>query len=361
MLRRLVRQELNYYFTNALDPATGLLVQSATLNGSLDIAEDYISPGSVSWAVRAFGPLFLLADDDPFWGTPEEPLPIETGDYNQWLATPGLLLSGTKSTGNVVLFNGGSTFSTAHTESYILKYGKFAYSSQLGFAVANDSTTWRNPDNAIQVGVGSAWGHREEPGTFASQANTPTSAVLSMKHRQTVGAGNFDVRTIIFVKNEFHVRVNKVTPVGFTGSYQLREGGFAIGRSAANSGMAMQDAAKTWSYDSGAEGFGMVGALKTYDSVLTDLAANEKREGAATPGVFNTGTAHTRYQYYALPYVATSAAHTGEQIVALLVRGSKVAFDPAATMATVKSLVADATKATITFSDNSTLEGTFLP
>ncbi len=361
MLRRLVRQQLNYYFTNALDPASGLLVQSATNAGSLDIAEDYISPGSVSWAVRAFGPLFLLADDDPFWSTPEDPLPVETADYNQWLATPGLLLSGTKSTGNVVLFNAGSTFSTAHTDSYILKYGKFAYSSQLGFAVANDSLTWRNPDNALQIGVGTAWGHRDEPGAFASQANTPTSAVLSLKHRQTVGGNNFDVRTIIFVKNEFHVRVNKVTPVGFAGTYQLREGGFAIGRSAANSGTAMQDAAKTWSYDSGAEGFGMVGALKTYDSVLPDLAANEKREGAATAGVFNTGTAHTRYQYYALPYVKTSAAHSGEQIVALLVRGSKVAFDPAATFATVKSLVADATKATITFSDNSTLEGTFLP
>jgi hypothetical protein len=335
-------------------------VQSATLNGSMDIAEDYISPGSVSWAVRAFGPLFLLADDDPFWTTPEEALPIETADYNQWLATPGLLLSGTKSTGNVVLFNAGSTFSTAHVDAYILKYGKFAYSSQLGFAVANDSTTWRNPDNAIQIGVGGAWGHREEPGVFASQANTPTSAVLSMKHRQTVSGGNFDVRTILFVKNEFHVRVNKVTPVGFSGTYQLREGGFAIGRSAANDGMAMQDAAKTWSYDSGAEGFGMVAALKTYDSVLTDLAASEKREGAATPGVFNTGTAHTRYQYYALPYVTTSAAQSGEQIVALLVRGSKVAFDPAATYALVKSLVVDATQATITFSDNSTLEGTFL-
>jgi hypothetical protein len=360
MLRRLVRQQLNYYFTNALDPATGLLVQAATLAGSVDIAEDYISPGSVSWAVRAFGPLFLLADDDPFWSTPEEALPIEKGNYNQWLPTPGLLLSGTQSTGNVVLFNAGSTFSTAHTDSYILKYGKFAYSSQLGFAVANDSTTWRNPDNAIQIGVGTAWGHREEPGIFASQSNTPDTAVLSMKHRQTVGGGNFDVRTIIFVKDEFHVRVNKVTPVGFTGTYQLREGGFAIGRSAANSGMAMQDATKIWSYDTGAEGAGMVAALKTYNDVQTDLPAAEKREGAATPGAFNSGTAHTRYQYYALPYVRTSGAQTGEQTVALLVRGSKVPFDPAATYATVKSLVVDASKATITFADGSSLVGTFL-
>jgi len=104
----------------------------------------------------------------------------------------------------------------------------------------------------------------------------------------------------------------------------------------------------------------MVAALKTYDAVETDLPAAEKREGAATPGVFNTGTAHTRYQYYALPYVHTAAAHSGEQIVALLVRGSKVSFDPAATYAQVKSLVVDTTKATITFADGSTLVGTFL-
>ncbi len=364
MLRRIVRQQLNYYFSKALDPATGLLVQAATLNGSYDIAEDYISPGSTSWSMRAFGPLFLIPDADPFWTTPEEPLPVETADYNQWLATPGFLLSGTKSTGNVILFNAGATFSTSHTPSYILKYGKFAYSSQFGFCVANDSDTWRNPDNAIQIGVGSTWGHRDEPGAFASQVNTPTTAVLSMKHSQAVGSAKFDVRTILFVKNEFHVRVNKVTPNGFTGSYQLREGGFAIGLDTANSGTTMQDAAKTaWVYTAGAEGFGLVAPLKTYDGLVTDLAAGEKRQGAPTimQNVLNTGTAHTRYRYYALPYVKTSAAKTGEQIVAILVRGSKVAFDPAATFATVKSLTADATKATITFSDNSTLEGTFLP
>ena len=361
MLRRLVRQHLNYYLSNgSVDPTTGLFIQRVTGTGSLDVGEDYISPGSVSWATRAFGPLFLLAEDDPFWSTPEEALPIDKGDFNQWLATPGFLLSGTKSTGNVVLFNAGSTFSTAHTDSYILKYGKFAYSSQFGFAVSNDSTTWRNPDNAIQIGVGGAWGHRAEPGPFASLANGPNSAVLSMKHRQTVSNANFDVRTIIFVKNEFHVRVHKVTPVGFAGTYQLREGGFAIGRTAANSGTAMQDANKLWSYDTGAEGSGLVAALKTYNGAETDLPAAEKREGAETPNVFNTGTAHTRFAYYALPYVKTTAAQSGEVTVGVLVRGSKVAFDPAATYALVKSLVVDATKATITFSDGSTLAGTFL-
>lgn len=95
-------------------------------------------------------------------------------------------------------------------------------------------------------------------------------------------------------------------------AHQIREGVFAIERDAANSGTVMQDAtAKVWSYDTGAEGAGVVAALKTYDGML-------------------------------------------------LVRGSKVPFDPAATYAQVKSLVVDASKAMITFADGSALAGTFL-
>ncbi len=96
----------------------------------------------------------------------------------------------------------------------------------------------------------------------------------------------------------------------------------------------------------------MVAALKTYDGADDDLPSGEKREGAST--------AHTRFPYYALPYVKTTAPQTGEVTVGVLVRGSKTPFDPAATFGAVKSLVVDATKATITFDDGSSLSGTFL-
>jgi hypothetical protein len=353
MLRRLIRQHLNWYLSNgAFDPATGLLIQRVTGTGSIDIAEDYISPGSVYWAMRPLGALMLLSDTDPLWSVDEQPLPVETGDFNRWLPTPGFLLSGNKASGDVVLFNAGTTFSTAHVEEYILKYGKFAYSSGMGFVVSRQAQTWRNPDNAIQIGVGGQWGHREEPGPFASQANAATSAVVSMKHRQISGGQSFDVRTLLFVKNDFHVRVHKVTPIGFTGTYLVREGGFAIGKRSATDGTTTRDPNGAWAYGAGVEGAGMVGALRTYNRVDTDLPAGEKREGAAA--------AHTRFGYYVLPFVSTSSPQTGEITVAVMVRGSPLAFDAATTYATVSSLVVDATRGTISFADGSTLTGTFL-
>ncbi|HEY0705404.1 MAG TPA: DUF2264 domain-containing protein, partial [Polyangia bacterium] len=314
MLRRLIREHLNYYLRNGTDnPATGVLGQRLTGTGSMEIAEDYISPGSVYWASRALGALMLLADDDPFWSASEEPLPIEKADYNRWLATPGWLLTGNRDNGSVQLFNAGTTYSAAHIPSYVLKYAKFVYSSQFGFIVSNDSLNWRNPDNAIQINAGSQWGHRLNPGTFASQSATANSAVVAMKHRQSSGTAQFDVRTLVFVKNDFHVRVNQITPVGFTGTYRVREGGFAVGRETAG-GMITQDPGTKWAYATGAEGAAMVGALRTYDRVERDLPAGEKREG--------TNTAHTRHAYYALPYAITSMPVSGETTVALLVRGT---------------------------------------
>ncbi|HEY0710405.1 MAG TPA: DUF2264 domain-containing protein, partial [Polyangia bacterium] len=353
MLRRLIREHLNYYLRNGTyNPATGILGQRLTGTGSMEIAEDYISPGSVYWASRALGALMLLADDDPFWSAPEEPLPIEKADYNRWLATPGWLLTGNRDNGSVQLFNAGTTYSAAHIPSYVLKYAKFVYSSQFGFIVSNDSLNWRNPDNAIQINAGNQWGHRLNPGTFASQSATANSAVVAMKHRQNSGAAQFDVRTLVFVKNDFHVRVNRITPVGFTGTYRVREGGFAVGRETPAGGMITQDPGMKWAYATGAEGAAMVGALQTYDHVERDLAAGEKREGA--------NTAHTRHAHYALPYATTSMPVSGETTVALLVRGTPGPFDPAATQALVKSLVVTGNMVTITFSDESTLTGTFL-
>ncbi len=131
-IRRIVRLHLGHYLNNgAIDAERCLLLQTLSSNGSGAMREGYNFPGSTYWAMMSMGEIWKLADNDPFWTTPEEPLPVERCDFRHVIETPGWILHGRKQTGSVNLINVGTVY-----PGYGSKYSKQAYHSQLGYVVS---------------------------------------------------------------------------------------------------------------------------------------------------------------------------------------------------------------------------------
>jgi hypothetical protein len=71
----------------------------------------------------------VIGADDPFWTTPEQPLPIETGDIVEPIVPAGWLVSGTQQDGIVRVINHGVDHSAAHDDHEDPLYGRLAYST----------------------------------------------------------------------------------------------------------------------------------------------------------------------------------------------------------------------------------------
>jgi hypothetical protein len=134
-LRRVSSGCLSYYYEHGLfDPYTNYIRQG--YHGDFPAAgEGYISPGSPYWCSHGLFAL-TLDEDDPFWKNIESPLPVEQEDFELVLPAPGLLVSGQKSTGQVLLLNSrsGQEYDSPR-HNYTAKYGKLAYSTHFPFNV----------------------------------------------------------------------------------------------------------------------------------------------------------------------------------------------------------------------------------
>ena len=104
LLRRISSGCIRYFYERGLfDPSEHFVRQG--FHGDFPPAgEAYISPGSVYWCCHGLFALSFTADD-PFWSTPEEPLPVERADFDMALPAPGFGLSGRRATGQVLLLN----------------------------------------------------------------------------------------------------------------------------------------------------------------------------------------------------------------------------------------------------------------
>lgn len=198
MLRRLVGRHLRWYTDRGAIRADGTLRQSLTAEGSIEVREPYIATGSSYWAMLAFGALWSLPDDDPFWSVEEEPLPVEQGDFMRVFAWPGWVVSGTKASGGVQRFNAGSW-------KYPAKYGKFAYTTLAPFNVGLVDGQ-PSPDSMLCLTDGQIIGHRNTNLAFA----VGEPGWLRMRYQQAVG-GVHTIDTAIIVLGEVHLRAHRVT------------------------------------------------------------------------------------------------------------------------------------------------------
>lgn len=197
MLRRLVGRHLRWYVDRGAIRADGTLHQSLTANGSAEICERYISTGATYWAMQAFGGLWSIPDDDPFWTTDEVPLPAEAEDYSKAYHQPGWVLKAND--GEVQRFNAGSMKSTD------AKYAKFVYSTQHPFNVGL-SNGFPAPDNMLCLIDGTTRGQRTKNLAFA----VDESGWLRFRWEQDLNGKIHTIDTVIIIEGEHHIRAHRI-------------------------------------------------------------------------------------------------------------------------------------------------------
>jgi hypothetical protein len=350
MLKRLVRLHFNYYLRNgAIDPTTGIMLQRLTATGSTHIAENYISPGSVYWAMRAMGALMLIDDNDPFWSVPEEKLPADSGSFNYWVQVPGFLLTYDKNSDHLKLINSGNEMPKIGGRDELSQYCKFFYSSIHGF-ILKDKAPY-SPDNMIQINVNGSYGHRKGVKEYQLQYKKPIRSVVYTKQNQVAGSANFDIFTLFFVKKDVHINVHKIVPQGYTGNYSVREGGYALGRNTSSETSETKDPNGKWVYRKTSGGAVMIGSLLKYNKIDGDINSGEKSEGG--------NSIHSRYPYYLIPLAGTSGTVSGQNVFASIVRGNSTTFNPTETYASVKEVKVNGDDVYVAFVEGDTLRGSF--
>lgn len=229
LLRRLVGRHLRWYADRGAIRPDGTLRQSLTAAGSPEIVERYISTGATYWAMQAFGGLWSLPDDDPFWTTDEEPLPAETGNFRKTYAQPGWILQANG--GEIQRFNAGSM------KGIDAKYAKFAYSTQFPFNVGL-SHGHPSPDNMLCLVDGVVRGQRTKNLAFA----VDDAGWLRVVWEQYVNGFTHTIDTVIVVLGEQHIRAHRVqlSPEHKV-PLKLIEGGWPLGYSAGEVPIIRQD------------------------------------------------------------------------------------------------------------------------
>jgi len=114
--------------------------------------QTYSGAGSPYWALKGFVGL-LLDPADAVWTAPEEPLPIERGDFTLVVHAPGWLVTGTAADGIVRVVNHGTDGSDHdRPRPDLSSYGRLGYSTVTGptYGRAGRSRS-ALPDNSVIV------------------------------------------------------------------------------------------------------------------------------------------------------------------------------------------------------------------
>jgi len=304
LLRRLVGRQLRWYVDRGALRADGTLRQSLTAGGSVEIREPYIATGSPYWAMLAFGALWSLPDDDPFWTAEEEPLPVEVGDFTRVLPQPGWVVTGTRATGAVTRYNARSQHDPA-------KYGKFVYATAAPFNVGLVDGQ-AAPDGMLCLTVGDEYGHRDV--TSAAAVGEP--GWLRMRHTQTVAGAAHTIDTTIVVRGERHLRAHRVTlATGFAAPLGAVEGAAPLGYAPGVYPTIAGDPVAGWE-GATAAGYGVaIVRLRGYDG---------QRRAGAWRGRDDLNSVHARY---ALPLLTVARLAPMHELICLVHIGG-ADYDP---------------------------------
>ena len=290
------------------------------------IAQAYSGPGSPYWAVKGLLGLVLPADH-PVWAAPEEPLPIEQGDFVRAMTAPGWVASGTSADGVVRVANHGTDHGREGRPG-----GDSPLYARLGYSTATspllDQESWRSPlDQSVvlldaegrathrtgmrlttlqvegtgpdTVGIAASAGsvHWLEPDDVQQHHGSGYSGTMSAAAEVTV---------VSLVRGAWEVRLVKVDPLDVTpdpSGLRLRIGGWPIAASTVTERLT----------DHGAE---VVTATPPRGSRLEVL------RGVAEPGTVHRHDASPLGVEAEVPYL-TFGVRPGEWVAALLeLRGS---------------------------------------
>ncbi len=227
LLRTIARRNIEYLWNiGGFDKNRGKLGESLSPYGSTGIKESYIDNGHPYWGMQAFA-LFLIPPRDPFWKPVEDPLPVERGDFLHRFEDTGMMIAGSKSTGQVRLSQGAA----AHFEAgYRDKYAKFSYSSHFPFSTAplGEDKLPTRLDNQLAVRHRSSGRLAAE---FGGAGGRLTKTGLEREWWCQIDGLRFEIRSAWSITGNGERRQHRITaPEAATGGdYEIVEGSAALG------------------------------------------------------------------------------------------------------------------------------------
>ncbi|MBA3672070.1 MAG: DUF2264 domain-containing protein, partial [Gemmatimonadaceae bacterium] len=224
LLRRIVRTSIAYHWKNgAFDAANEKLRETFSAEGTPDARDGYVDNGHPSWATMGMQ-MYAIPAGDPFWSAPEEPLPVETRDFEVRFEGPRMMLLGTKATGEVRWVQARNA---PKVWRYRDLYTKFVVSSHFPFNVIQKEA--RAPWDAALVF------RNRLTGAMAGRVGVIDGELLDdgvhTRWFATLDGHRIEVATRIRLSGEFEGRTHAITvPAALHGvEIDLLEGSHALG------------------------------------------------------------------------------------------------------------------------------------
>lgn len=221
LLRKIARTHINWWWNiGAYDEKLGKLLEPLTPVGTPAATDPYIDNGHPYWTMLSYT-LFSIPKNDPFWTAPEEPLPVEKDDYVVRFEAPRMLVTGTKSSGQVKWLQARNV---PKRDTYRDKYTKLVCSSHFPFNTMKekDVAPW---DQAVVF--------RDAAGKCATRLAVTEGKLLEDGVETTwttmLGDKEVSVTTQVRLAGEFEFRrhVVKLDPAA-TASWEFVEGSYAL-------------------------------------------------------------------------------------------------------------------------------------
>ncbi|GAB4115417.1 MAG: DUF2264 domain-containing protein [Roseiflexaceae bacterium] len=305
LLRRLVGRHLRWYIDQGALNAAGILGQSLTAQGSPAVRETYISTGAPYWAMLAFAGLWGMPDDDPFWHEPEQPLPVEQGDFVRVFPQPGWVLVGTQASGAVQRFNAGSS------GPYPAKYEKFCYATSAPF---NVGLADGQPAPDSMICLTDRQGHSHRSGTMAFAVGEP--GWLQMRYQQQASGGIHTIETTLVVHGEWHLRIHQIELDPQAGPVGVVEGSAPLGYPPGAQPRIASSAEQGWEYASAEDRAVAIVRIAGYDQQFRAHAWAGRSD------------LNSVYAEHVLPLLGVSQLTQQHSLICLVYTGTPIA-DPA--------------------------------
>ena len=215
VMKGVVLRSFRWWFSRPILDASGVLsVGYAYPN--LVMAEQYNSPTSPYWGLKAYLPL-ALSENHPFWRAEEAPLPALNA--TQRLPQVDFILN--RSGEDVQLLNPGRYPSWEAVQS-AAKYCKFAYSARFGFSVSRGSFSLEQTgcDSMLVLSEGDGyWRERRETSGQRSGRNWTAGIWKPWS--------DVEIATVLVALRDSHLRVHRIRSAR---RLETAEGGFSVPR-----------------------------------------------------------------------------------------------------------------------------------
>ncbi|HEX7161292.1 MAG TPA: DUF2264 domain-containing protein [Trebonia sp.] len=284
LTRRIASGMLRYFLE------AGCLRDDGTLSigwhrAFLPLRQLYSGPGSPYWASKGFAGLLLPAGH-PVWQAPEEPLPVERGDFTRIARAPGWVISGTSADGVVRIANHGTDHHSDEADhTYDPFYCRWSYATRTAPDLSSDV------DSAISlIDTDGRASHRRPLHPVRIEGNTVISrhqAHWPSLDGQPGTTGPW-LTTASVVRGCWEVRLVRVAPDAAVNSWTLRIGGWPVAADAPPDQREGPGAAAVY----GADGLA---------SRVIAL------HGTLLPGVHRPAGAHAFGPHAAVPYLRSAA------------------------------------------------------